>query len=123
MMFMAEDLAGHVGQLYERIERDGTVLYRAGNLRLAYMSLYAEDRAHLERELQARHMLATHYNRLLCEAKEKGELVCEDTESVSEAIAYMFFLGNDEATLSGEFMPLEDMFRRRVSAILEGKLA
>ena len=123
MMFMSEDLAGHVGQLYERIERDGVVLYRAGNLRLAYMSLYAEDRAHLERELQARRMLATHYNRLLSESKAKGELVCEDTESVAEAIAYMFFLGNDEATLSGEFMPLEDMFRRRVSAILEGKLA
>lgn len=119
---LMEDVRGNMELFFRPVTVDGKTEYRPNDLRAAYYSAFATNKEHFDSEIASRDILAGIYEGILDDAVASGELLCADTDSLAQTITAVFFQVDERSSFTVGY-PYEQVFRRRISCLLEGKLA
>ncbi len=118
---LMEDVRGNLEIFFRQVEKNGRTIYEPNDLRGAYYGAYAMNADHFANEMFSRAQLARIYQGLLEKAVARGELLCSDCAQLGEIIAAIFFQEDDKSAFTVDY-PYEEVFRRKIATLLEGKL-
>ena len=118
---LMEDVRGNLDIFFRKVEKDGRTVYEPNDLRGAYYGAYAMNADHFANEMISRAQLAQLYQGILEKAVERGELLCSDCALLGEIIAAIFFQEDDKSSFTADY-PYEEVFRKKIGTLLEGKL-
>ncbi len=122
LQVLMEDVRGNLEVFYRPVERQGRRVYESNDLRWGYWSSFASDAEHFEAEMAVRQSLIDLYREILEEGQRRGELESDaDVEALAQIIVAIFFQ-ESERRLRVTEDELEQVLRRNVGVLLEGRL-